>query len=175
MSLDYTVVDNDKACDRGKEIFSGQRPIYLKDSGKQTSVSDLLLPSDKVNFRTVFDDGDGDVDVLICTITLLYVNDLSSIISLIEQKRPRLVFFSCFLINSGDKPLKLAQIFPDFGAYAEITAHSASQIKSSFMELGYKEMTATGNYEIEDVEGFSTTCKEHHPDVRIADLFFSYE
>ncbi|MBT4932910.1 MAG: hypothetical protein HOL66_14765 [Rhodospirillaceae bacterium] len=173
MGIDYTVIDNDKACQRGREIFSGNRPIYLADSGAKTSISEILLEADNVQFITSPNDLEADIDVLICAITLPYIDNLSAIIALIEKNKPRFVFFTCFLAHDGDQSISLAQIFPDHRAYINVTAHSTTQIASSLVDLGYQSMTATGNYEIEDVEGFSETFKQLHPGVRMVDLCFS--
>ncbi|MBC8267966.1 MAG: hypothetical protein H8E36_04390 [Rhodospirillaceae bacterium] len=173
MGIDYTVIDNDKACQRGREIFSGNRPIYLSDNGAKTSVRDILLETDQVQFKTTTKGYEADIEVLICTITLLYIDDLSDIIALIEKKKPKFVFFTYFLTNGGEQSISLAQVFPDLNAYTDVTAHSATQITSSLMDLGYESMTATGNYDVEDVEGFSETLKQLHPGVRLIDLCFS--
>jgi hypothetical protein len=92
---------------------------------------------------------------------------------LLREKNPQFVFFTYFLASDGEKSIKVAQVFPSFKAYTDVTAHSTKQITSSLVDFGYESMTATGNYKIEDVVNLSEMLKQLHLGIRIIDLNFS--
>jgi len=182
INIDYTIVDGAPSCKRGQELFSGQRrpspPIYYEQH--DVSVANISLHSDCIEFRTSLEGYEKSIDVFISTITLYYLTDLSKLFALIEEKKPKLIFFSYFLANTIGEKINLAQvftdqsakIFPDRNAYLDVTAHSMEHIVATLTDSGYVQIPGV-EYDKGTGKEFSESLRNQHPGVKMIDLFFS--
>ena len=160
----YDVIDNEVMCNKGRELFS--------ENKKADPASSVIprTPLDEVTFYSNPDLYKENFDVFICVATLMYIEDLTDMVRLISEAKPKYVFLAFFLANHGPDSPKMAALY-EGGEYYEVTAHSIDKLKTFFTGLNYTEIPGA-EYDLSEI---SESIRELYPDVRSSDLFFTLE
>ena len=174
-SINYSVIESAGMCKRGREIYSGKPHGYARDGAQvEVTAANVISPTDRTEFFTDIGSYDKSPDIFISISTLQYLTELADIISFIQKRKPKYLFFSYISVNFAKETIRLAQSI-NGKCLPFVVAHDISSLRSIFYEAGYSEIAGAGNYGSAHEEMFSKAVRSRYPDVRMTDLFFTHK
>ena len=168
--IQFDVIDNEGMCNRGKRIFADNEVVYSWSEVRPlTSLDEIAFYSDPEKYE-------GKFDIFMCTAAFMFINDLTDVLTILRNGKPKYIFFSYFLANYGTESVKVTCLYHD-NQYYEVTAHSIDYLKSYLENIGYKEIESAGFYNSDEFEDpqISESLRQLHPGIRNADLYFVHE